>query len=506
VPAEPAATASILVIVGTLMAISVLFSRASERIGIPVALAFLAIGMAAGSEGLGGLQFEDYGIAFRIGTVALALILFDGGLNTSLPAVRRALGPSVVLATVGVGGTAAAVGVVAHLLGFPWTEAFLLGAIVSSTDAAAVFSVLRGSGVNLRRRVGLTLELESGLNDPLAVILTIELTRRLLHEAAAGWSAILFVPLELLVGGGLGAAIGFGGRLLLRRARLPAGGLYPVLTVALACLSFGVPTLFFGSGFLAVYVAALVLGNDLLPYRSGLLRVHDAIAWFSQILMFVMLGLLAFPSRLLQVAPIGLGLGLFLAFVARPLVVLLCLRPFGYSAKETAYIGWVGLRGAVPIILATFPVLAGATAGTRIFDVVFFIVVVNAIIPGGTVRWVTRRLGLESHEPPRPQAVLELNSSEPLDAEVLSFSIEPAAAVAGARVSELPFPAGSAAALIVRGTALIVPKGQTEMLPGDHVFVFCRPDDRPFLQLMFGKLEETEGISDEEETEETERS
>jgi len=226
--------------------------------------------------------------------------------------------------------------------------------------------------------------------------------------------------------------------------------------------------------------------------------VHDAIAWFCQVLMFVMLGLLAFPSRLLDVAPIGLGLGLFLAFVARPLAVFLCLPPFGYSVKETAYIGWVGLRGAVPIILATFPVLAGASAGHRIFDVVFFIVVVNALIPGGTVRWVTRRFGLESREPPRPQAVLELNSSEPLDAEVLSFSIEPAAAAAGARMSELPFPAGSAAALIVRGTALVVPKGQTELLPGDHVFVFCRPEDRPFLQLMFGRLEDTETEEDEE--------
>lgn len=489
---EPAATASILVIVGTLMAISVLFSRASERIGIPVALAFLAIGMAAGSEGFGGVAFEDYGRAFRIGTVALALILFDGGLNTSLPAVRRALAPTAVLATVGVAATAAAVGLAAHLLGVPWTEAFLLGAIVSSTDAAAVFTVLRGSGVNLRRRVGLTLELESGLNDPVAVILTIELTRRLVHPGEGVWSALLLVPLELLVGGALGVALGFGGRWLLRRARLPAGGLYPVLTVALALLSFGLPTLFFGSGFLAVYVTALVLGNDLLPYRSGLLRVHDAIAWFCQILMFVMLGLLAFPSRLLEVAPIGLGIGLFLAFVARPLAVFLCLPPFGYSAKETAYIGWVGLRGAVPIILATFPVLAGATAGHRIFDVVFFVVVVNALIPGGTVRWVTRRFGLESHEPERPQAVLELNSSEPLDAEVLSFSIDQAAAAAGARIAELPFPAGAAAALIVRGTALVVPKGQTQLLPGDHVFVFCRPDDRAFLQLMFGRLEEAE--------------
>lgn len=487
---EPFATAALLAGFGALMAVSVLFSRASERSGVPVMLAFLAIGMLAGSEGIGRIPFEDYRFAFRVGTVALALILFDGGLNTSMATVRQAVRPAAVLATVGVVGTAALVAAAARVLGFSWAEGFLLGAVVSSTDAAAVFSVLRGSGLNLRQRVGATLELESGLNDPVAVILTVSLTDSLAGGEPVGWTLLLEIPLQLAVGGGMGLALGHGGRWVLERARLPVGGLYPVLTVAVACLAFGLPTLVFGSGFLAVYVAAVVLGNSPIPYRSGLLRVHDAFAWFSQVAMFVMLGLLAFPSRLIDVWAVGLAVGLFLAFVARPLVVLACLLPFRFPIREAVYVAWVGLRGAVPIILAAFPVMAGAEGALRIFNVVFFVVVASALVPGGTVRWVTRRLGLESGEPPRPQAVLELHSSTPLDADVLSFYIEPAAAVAGARIAELPFPDGSAVTLIVRGRDLVAPKGATVLRPGDHVFVFCRREDRPLVQLLFGRLEQ----------------
>ncbi|MGH7700310.1 MAG: potassium/proton antiporter [Gemmatimonadales bacterium] len=498
IPNEPFTTAVALAVFGALMVVSVLFSRAAERTGIPVMLIFLAIGMLAGSEGLGGIPFEDYRFAFRLGTTALALILFDGGLNTSVASVRRVLRPAATLATVGVVGTAALVAVVARGLGFSWTEGLLLGAVVSSTDAAAVFAVLRGSGVSLKRRVGVTLELESGLNDPVAVMLTIALTAQLAGGDAVGWRLLWQIPLQLAVGAALGVALGYGGRALLQRARLPVGGLYPVLTVALACLAFGLPTLVFGSGFLAVYVAAVVLGNSPIPYRTGLLRVHDAIAWFSQVAMFVMLGLLAFPSRLAQVAVPGLAIGLFLAAVARPVVVLACLAPFRYPLREVLYVGWVGLRGAVPITLATFPVLAGVAGGSRIFDVVFFVVVISALVSGGSVGWITRRLGLQAPSPPRPQAVLELHSSTPLGAEVLSFYVEPAAAVAGSRISELPFPEGAAVTLIVRGDELLAPKGGTVLQAGDHVFVFCRPEDRPFVQLLFGRLEHDDDDADSE--------
>jgi cell volume regulation protein A len=250
-----------------------------------------------------------------------------------------------------------------------------------------------------------------------------------------------------------------------------------------------VPTLLHGSGFLAVYVAAVMLGEGRLPYRPSLLRVHDALAWLSQITMFLVLGLLVTPSRLLNVAWLGLALALFLSLVARPLVVTLCLIPFRYPAKEIAYIGWVGLRGAVPIILGTFPVLAGAPGAMFIFDMVFFIVVVNAFIPGATLPWVTRRMGLEVAEPPSPKAVLEIESMQPLNGELMSFYVDPALAVTGVKLHELPFPEGAAAALIVRGQELVAPKGQTVLQAGDHIYVFSRREDKPFIQLMFGRPE-----------------
>jgi potassium/hydrogen antiporter len=484
---EPTATAFLLTAVGILMGVSTLFSRAAGRFGIPVALLFLLLGVLGGSEGLGGIEFEDYGLTFRLGTVALVLILFDGGLNTPLSSVREGLKPAAVLATLGVLGTAVLMGVAAHLFGFEWKHALLLGAIVSSTDAAAVFSVLRGSGLYLKRRVGVTLELESGLNDPMAIILTVEFTQALVSGAPLGWGLLVDVVREMALGAVLGVGLGYASRLLLRHARLPAGGLYPVLTLALAFLAFGLPTLLHGSGFLAVYITAMLLGNEAIRYRAGVLRVHDAIAWLAQVGMFLMLGLLAYPSKLVDVAWVGLGLGLVLAFLARPLVVALCLLPFRFPWRQSLYVGWVGLRGAVPIILATFPVLSEAPGAFSIFNVVFFIVVVNALVPGATVGWVTRQLGLVSQAPPPPPAMLELTSTHLLHGELVHFYLDPASAAAGATIADLPLPASAVMTLILRGSELIPPKGGTQLLPGDHVYVFCKPEDVPLVQLLFGQ-------------------
>lgn len=490
IAAEPIPTALLLTTFGALLAIAVFFSRATERVSVPVVLIFLITGMLAGSEGVGGIVFENYAFSVRLGTIALVLILFDGGLNTSLSAFRQYAKPAGVLATIGVILMAGLGALGAHGLGLSWPAALLVGAVVSSTDAAAVFAVLRGSGIHLKRRVGVTLEVESGVNDPMAVILTLALTQNLIAPTPGfGWSILPSVARQIVIGVVLGVAIGHAGRLLVLRLRLPTVGLYPAITLALAFLAFGVPTLLGGSGFIAVYLAALILGNGQLPYRPGLVRIHDSLAWLSQITMFLVLGLLVSPSRLLEVAWLGLALAIFLSVVARPIVVALCLIPFKYPPKEIAYIGWVGLRGAVPIILATFPVLAGAPGAVPIFDIVFFIVVVNAFIPGSTVAWITRRLGLESAEPPSPKAVLEIESMQPLSGELMSFYIDPALAVAGVALHDLPFPDGSAAALIVRGQGLIAPKGNTVMEPGDHIYVFARPEDKPFIQLMFGRPE-----------------
>jgi cell volume regulation protein A len=490
-PHEPEATALLLTTCGLLLGVSVLFSRASQRTGVPIALLFLAVGMLAGSEGIGRIYFEDYRFAFRVGVLALALILFDGGLNTPLSAVRKALAPAGVLATVGVAGTAALVATGAHALGLAWREALLLGAVVSPTDAAAVFAVLRGSGLQLKRRVGVTLEVESGLNDPVAVILTTVLTQNLVTPGSAGGLRIpLEVALQLVIGALVGAAVGYGGRSLLSRLSLLSGGLYPVMTLSLGLLAFGAATLVHGSGFLAVYLAGLVLGNGPLPYRGGLLRVHDALGWLSQVGMFLILGLLVYPSHLLSVAAVGLAIAALLAIVVRPLVVALCLLPFRYPGKEVLYIGWVGLRGAVPVVLATFPVLAGAPGADRLFDLVFFIVVVTALVPGATVAWVTRKLGLQAKEPPAPQAVLAIESRQPLQGELMSFYIDEAVAAAGVPLEELEFPEGAALMLIIRGNSLVPAKPNTVLEPGDHVHIIARPEDQGFIQLMFGRPEE----------------
>jgi cell volume regulation protein A len=488
---EPEATALLLATCGLLLGVSVVFSRASQRTGVPIALLFLAVGMLAGSEGLGGIAFDDYSFAFRVGTVALALILFDGGLNTPLSAVRKVMAPTGVLATAGVVGTAVLVAAGAHALGLGWREALLIGAVVSPTDAAAVFAVLRGSGLQLKRRLGVTLEVESGINDPVAVILTTVLTQNLLTPgSAAGFRIPAEILVQLLMGAAVGAAAGYGGRYLLGKLTLLSGGLYPVMTLSLCLLAFGVATLVHGSGFLAVYLAGLLLGNGPLPYRTGLLRVHDALAWLSQVGMFLILGLLVYPSRLLDAAWVGLGLALLLAFVVRPLVVALCLLPFRYPPREVLYIGWVGLRGAIPIVLATFPVLAGAPGAEGLFDIVFFIVVANALVPGATVAWVTRRLGLQTKEPPAAQAVLAIESRQPLQGELMSFYIDEALVVAGMPLEELPLPEGAAVMLIVRRNQLVPPRPGTTLETGDHVHVIASPEDRGFIQLMFGRPEE----------------
>ncbi len=487
---EPLATALLLAAAGLLLAAGVLVSRTSGRLGVPAALLFLAVGMLAGEDGLGGIRFGDYALTFRLGTVALVMILFDGGLNTPFSSLRGALAPSAVLATAGVVGTAALAALAASVVGLPWPQAMIFGAVVSSTDAAAVFSVLRGGGVSLRARVGRVLELESGLNDPMAVILTLSLTAAASRAEPPGWGLALEVLLQLAVGAAGGAAIGWAGRLVMNRARLSAAGLYPVLSLALAMLAFGVPSLLWGSGFLAVYVAAMVIGAGPIPYLPGLRRVHDAIAWFSQVAMFLLLGLLAFPSRVMAQAWTGLLIGLLLAVVARPVVVAACLLPFGFTRREVLYIAWVGLRGAVPIILACYPVLEGVPGAAGIFDLVFFVVLVSTALQGGSARWLSRRLGLEEPAPPAPRAVLELVSTQPLTGEMMVFQIAPASAVAGARISDLPLPPGAAVMLVLRGRQLVPARGRTELTPGDHVYVSASPDDAALVRLLFGQAEE----------------
>jgi cell volume regulation protein A len=482
------ATELALLAAGSLLVLSAIAARFVRRAGIPVVLLFLVLGMLAGSEGVGHVAFEDYALSYRVGTLALVLILFDGGLRTPIQVIRRALAPAAILATAGVILTAAIVASGAHLLGFSWMHGLLLGAVVSSTDAATTFSVLRAGGVHLDERVASVVEVESAVNDPVAVILTVAFTGALVagRPIHAGLLAFGIVE-QLAVGAAIGVAVGFGARLLAARVHLRAGGLYSILTVGLALVAYGLAAIAFGSGFLAVYVAGVVLGNGTLPSRGTLLRVHDFLAWASQIGMFIVLGLLVSPARLMRVAPAGVAVALLLAVVARPVAAFACLLPFQWEARENLLVGWIGLRGAVPIILALIPVLAGAPGADQIFDVVFFVVLVSVVLQGGTALPLTRWLGLGAREPAMPDALLEIESTRPLDVQLITFYVATSSAVCGVRIGDIPFPERSSALLVVRGSELLAPKGDTELRPEDHVFVFCPREDVALVRLLFGR-------------------
>jgi potassium/hydrogen antiporter len=484
---EPFATALLLAALGALLIVAVIASPLPQRLGVPALAVFLVIGMAAGSEGVVGIPFDDYDLAFRLGAVALVLILFDGGLNTPLPVFRRVLWPAVALATVGVVLTAAVITIAGTMLGISLPISLLIGSVVSSTDAAAVFSVLRGSGVRLQEKTGAVLEVESGLNDPMAMMLTVLTTEVVLGtRGMGGGETVGFLITQFGFGILGGCVLGWAGRALMRRVHLPVAGLYPVLTIGIAFAAFGLPSVLDGSGFLAVYLAAIVLGSGSLPYRAGVRRVHDAFAWLAQILMFLMLGLLVFPSRLIPMLPGGTIVAMVLALVARPAAVLLSLWPFDFTWRERFFIAWVGLRGAVPIILATYPVLRGVPDAEGIFHLVFFVVVVNTLLPGATVAWLARRFGVAQRLVSTPPASIELISLRDYPSEFVWYTIQRASAVAGAQVRDLPLPTGCVLTLMLRADEVVAPRGATRLEVGDHVCVFVSRAERPLVDLLFG--------------------
>lgn len=484
--AEPGAIAGLLLVLGLLMALSLVFASAFRRFGVPIMLGFMFLGMVGGSEGLGGIEFDNHTFALRAGMVALILILFDGGMNSSIRAIRKGIAPASVLATVGVMGTAGIMTLVGRVLGLGWAEALLVGAIVSSTDAAAVFAVLRGGRLRVKENVRTTLEVESCVNDPTAVILTVAAVETLAATDPPGWSLLFEIPLQLIIGGLFGLLTGWLTRLALTRVRFATSGLHPVLTLACAFIAFGGATVIHGSGFLAVFTAAVVLGVGSPPYRAGLRRVHDALAWLSQVGMFVMLGLLVFPSQLLPVVGVGLTLGLALAIVARPAVVWLCLLPFRFTHAERLYVSWVGIRGAVPIILASFPIIAGIENAQSVFHLVFFIVVVSAFVPGATIVPLTRWLKLDSPETPEPAAALEIHSLGRLNGRFHIYHVQPTVAACGATLAQLRFPDEASVTLIVRGEQLVPARGATRIEAGDFVYVFCKEGDEPVIGLVLG--------------------
>lgn len=452
------------------MILGILSSKFSARAGLPVLVMFLAVGMLAGSDGPGGIPFDNYELAHAIGTIALAFILFDGGLRSPVESLRIAWKPSALLATVGVLVTAGVTGFVAsYILDITLMEGMLLGSIVGSTDAAAVFAQLRNAGVHLRKRIGATLEIESGANDPMAIFLTVGLIEVLTERVPLGWGILWLFALQMGIGLGIGLAVGKLSVLLVNRINLGAAGLYPVLTASCGVLAFGLAANLGGSGFLAIYVAGVIIGNSKLVFQRGTLLFHDGIAWAGQIAMFVVLGLLSFPSALLKVAGSGLLVAIVLTFLARPLAVAPLLLPFGFTVKEMTLVSWVGLKGAVPIILATYPLLSGLTAGPLLFNVVFFVVIVSALTQGGTLAWMARILKLVEAPPPDAPLSLEITSLREVDAEIIDYPVARDSPADGRLLRDLALPEGAVVALISRDKAIIPPRGSTRVVRDDHL-------------------------------------
>ncbi|HET9920732.1 MAG TPA: potassium/proton antiporter [Ktedonobacteraceae bacterium] len=384
-----------LLVSSLLLFLSILGWIISSRTGIPALILFLGIGMLAGSDGPGGIYFDNAEVAQSVGVAALAFILFAGGLETKWHVVRPALGGALSLSTVGVLLTAVIVAVFALVvLHVSFIEGLLLGAIISATDAAAVFSVLGARNLRLKGTLLPLLELESGTNDPMAVFLTIGLTDLLANPHESVFSILLLFVQQMGIGLIAGLVIGWATIWLLARLHLDVEGLYRVFTIALVLFAYGLTALLGGSGFLAVYIAGLLLGNSSLRRMDRLSRFHDSLAWLMQIAMFLILGLLVFPSHLLAVVGSGLLITAIAVFVARPLSVLIALLPFKISIQEKLFVGWVGLRGAVPIVLATFPLLAGVSRAPELFDLVFFVVLASVLLQGTTVPFVAKWLGV----------------------------------------------------------------------------------------------------------------
>lgn len=483
---------TLLLITGALLLLGIISSKLSSRLGMPVLVLFLLVGMIAGSEGLGGIEFEDYRLAHAIGTAALALILFDGGLGTSLAAIRVAWQPSILLATIGVVVTAVITGVAASwILGISMLEGLLLGSIVGSTDASAVFSVLRWGGVGLPNRISSVLEVESASNDPMAIFLTVGCIELLLGNVELGPGLLWLFASQMLIGTVFGLAGGYAAVWVVNRIELGATGMYPVLVSAFALSTYGVAVQLNGSGFLAVYLAGVVIGNRQLSFQQGIRRFHDALAWLSQIIMFVTLGLLCFPSRLLDVGGKALLVSVVLIFVARPVAVWMSALPFKFNWRELTFMSWVGLKGAVPITLATFPLMFAtpekSLQAQLLFDVVFFIVVVSAIIQGTSLTPVARWLGLECPRAPDPPVTLEISSLRQVDGKVMDYTIGADSRAAGRLVKELALPGGVVIALIARNGKVIPPQGITRIHAGDHIIVVLRAGTESLVNQVFGK-------------------
>ncbi|HRP97121.1 MAG TPA: potassium/proton antiporter [Rhodocyclaceae bacterium] len=468
-----------LLLVGVLLFISVLASTLSARLGLPLLLLFLVVGMLAGEDGPGGIAYDDFSTAMLVAQLALAVILLDGGLRTRTSTFRVAVRPSAVLATLGVIATTLILGLFATwLFKVDWRIGFLLAAIVGSTDAAAVFSLLRNSGVRLNDRVKATLEIESGANDPMAILLVTVMVQTIITPGGQdGWAYVLMAMQQMgfgLIAGGLGGVVL---ARLLGRLRL-AEGLYALLIVSGGLMVFGATNAVGGSGFLAVYVAGLIVGNRRCHATEHVLRVMDGLAWLAQAGMFLVLGLLVTPSHLVEHAPLSLAMALFLMVIARPLAVAACLWPFRFAPNEVAYISWVGLRGAVPIVLAMYPLVMGVPQSTLLFDVAFAVVLVSLLVQGATVPGAARLFGVVVPKRDEPVERLEVWVGERATLDLMEYVVGQRSLAEGMHPDDLVAQEAGAdvrCAAVLRDGALVALNDATRLRTGDSVWLIA-PD------------------------------
>jgi cell volume regulation protein A len=476
---------TLILVAGGLLALGIAATLVAGRLRVPGLVLFLVLGMAIGSDGLGLIDFgasqRDVELARTIGIIALSLILFEGGLAAGWSEIRPVLRGALPLASVGTLVTAAVTGLLAHtLLDLSVLEGLLLGSVIASTDSAAIFSVLRGSSV--KRRVARTLEAESGFNDPIAVLLVIGFIEWIQAPDYGLADMALLMFEQLTIGTLTGFAIGAAAVAAFRRVRFSTTGLYPVASIATAALAFGVADVLGGSGFLAVYLAGLALGGARIPGRRTIDDFHAGVAWVAQIALFFTLGLLVFPSELSRIVVDGLLLAAILTLVARPIATVLATGASGYSPREMTLLSWSGLRGALPVVFATFPVIEGIPQAERFFNLVFFVVIASALVQGATINPLARRLRLTSRAEAVPPPVMEVGTIRRLGAEVLDFPVGIDDALVGRLVNELGLPRDALVNVIVRDDEALLPRGSTEVAAGDRLHILVRAE----VEALFG--------------------
>lgn len=479
-------TDMIIFLFGSLLLAGVISAKFSNRFNVPSLVLFIIVGMALNPL----IYYDNAKLTQLFGILALIIILFDGGMQTSWRDIRPVIGGSVSLATIGVLITATVFGVCSvFILGIDWKEGMLIGAIVGSTDAAAVFAVLGSQ--NVKKRLTSTLEAESGTNDPMAVFLTISFIEWIQIPDLSVWEMLFSFVWQMGLGLGLGLLAGWFIVQVLNRIALDTSGMYPILAIGFAILTYSGVGLLKGSGFLAVYVMALVIGNSDLQYRFTIVRFNEGFAWLMQIMMFILLGLLVFPLQLLEITWQGLVLSILLMFVARPLGVFISLMYSKFTGKEKTLIAWAGLKGAVPIVMATYPMIAGLEHGQLFFNIVFFIVLTSALIQGATISPLAKRLGLAGEPGGQQVHALELVSVGKTNMDLVKKTIEPGACIENSYLHQLRLPNDTLITAIIRGEEMIAPKGTTQLLAGDVAYVLVAKNQRDEIRRLF-----TEQIQD----------